>query len=153
MKRIYTDTSVLKGCYSGNFKEYSLGLLEAFKSGCMQLIRSDLVLLELSSLNKKISRKISEVPQSHVIDINSNAAAIELASTYIEYGALTKKYYSDALHIALATLNKADIIASWNFKNIVNFDKIHIYNAINTQLGYQTIEVMTPRLILNIHDL
>jgi hypothetical protein len=64
-------------------------------------------------------------------------------------GALTNKSYNDALHIALATINNADVLASWNFKHIVNINRIRLYNSINLKLGYKMIEIRTPREILN----
>jgi predicted nucleic acid-binding protein len=153
MEKIYADTSVIGGCLDTEFKEYSLSLLEEFKSGNLKLACSDLVLMELKPAREEIKNKLNEIPNEHIIDVNVNPRAIELALTYIEYGALTNKSYHDALHIAMATLNNVDALASWNFKHIVNFDKIKMYNAINLRLGYKPIEIMTPRLILNINDL
>jgi hypothetical protein len=74
--------------------------------------------------------------------------AITLAEKYISEGALTNKSYNDALHIALATINNADVLASWNFKHIVNLDRIRLYNSINFRQGYRMIEIRTPREIL-----
>ena len=61
--------------------------------------------------------------------------------TYVQEGALTIKSFNDALHIALATLNNADVLASWNFKHIVNLNRIRLYNSINLKLGYRMIEI------------
>ncbi len=61
---------------------------------------------------------------------------------------MTNKSYIDALHIALATINNADVLASWNFKHIVNLDRIRLYNSINFRQGYRMIEIRTPREIL-----
>src|SRR3954469_6372587 len=116
MEKIYADTSVIGGCFDAEFKEYSLGLLEEFKSGTLKLTCSDLVLMELLPARQEIKDKLKEIPSDHIIDVNVNARAMELALTYIEYGALTNKSYHDALHIALATLNNVDVLASWNFK-------------------------------------
>ena len=63
---------------------------------------------------------------------------------------MTLKSYNDALHVALATLNNADVLASWNFKHIVNLDRINLYNSINLRLGYKIIEIRSPREILKI---
>jgi len=65
---------------------------------------------------------------------------------------LTNKSYNDALHIALATLNNSDVLASWNFKHIVNLERIRLYNSINLRFGHRLIEIRTPREILNIKD-
>ena len=79
-----------------------------------------------------------------------NDKTIQLAEQYIIEKALTAKSYDDALHIALATLNNADVLASWNFKHIVNLDRIRLYNSINLKLGFRLIEIRTPREILTI---
>ena len=64
---------------------------------------------------------------------------------------MTIKSYNDALYIALATLNNADVLSSWNFKHIVNLDRIKLYNnSINLRLGYKIIEIRSPREILKI---
>ena len=34
--------------------------------------------------------------------------------------------------VALATVSKCSLIVSWNFKHIVHFEKIPLYNAVNT---------------------
>ena len=59
---------------------------------------------------------------------------------------------ADCQHIAMATLAKADILVSWNFKHIVNLDKIRGYNGINYQLGHDMIEIRTPKEIINYDD-
>ena len=52
---------------------------------------------------------------------------------------------SDALHIALATAARVDVLVSWNFKHIVNLKRIHAYNAVNLKRGYPLLEIRTPR--------
>ena len=41
----------------------------------------------------------------------------------------------DTEHIPLATLNGADILASWNFKHMVNWRRIRSYNEVNIERG------------------
>jgi hypothetical protein len=38
-----------------------------------------------------------------------------------------------------------DILASWNFKHIVNLDRIKGYNSVNLRLGYAMIEFRSPK--------
>jgi predicted nucleic acid-binding protein len=54
---------------------------------------------------------------------------------------------ADCQHIAMATIAKADVLISWNFKHIVNLDKIRGYNGINYQFGFNMIEIRTPKEI------
>ncbi len=100
--------------------------------------------------DRKLEKKIFEISTKNQITIGITDEAIHLAETYIDEGALTNKSYNDALHIALATLNNADVLASWNFKHIVNLSRIKLYNSINLNLGYSIIEIRTPREILNL---
>jgi hypothetical protein len=99
-----------------------------------------------------VGEKIVEIPKKYQQGVGVTDETIELAETYINEGALTIKSYNDALHIALATLNNADVLASWNFKHIVNLNRIRLYNSINLKLGYRMIEIRTPREILELHD-
>ncbi len=73
----------------------------------------------------------------------------DLADAYLKEGAITKKWHEDALHIAIATINKVDVLVSWNFKHIVNLDKIKKYNGVNLKHGYTMLEIRNPREILN----
>lgn len=145
---VYADTSTIGGCEDEEFKEWSLALLEEMKAGRHHLMLSDLMLKELEDARESIRNRVNEIPQSHIIGVGITDEAITLAETYISEGALTNKSYNDALHIALATLNVADVLSSWNFKHIVNLNRIRLYNSINLRLGYHMIEIRTPRELL-----
>lgn len=67
-----------------------------------------------------------------------------LAQTYISEKALGKASINDAYHIALSSIHRLDCLISWNFKHIVNFDKIKIFNSINMRLGYSLIDIRSP---------
>ena len=110
---------------------------------------SDLTLQELELARDEVRNKVKEVPSENIVPIGINDEVIQLAETYIIEGALTNKSYNDALHIALATIENADVFTIWNFKHIVNLNKIRLYNSINLSLGYKMIEIRTPREILN----
>jgi hypothetical protein len=56
-----------------------------------------------------------------------------------------KTSYGDCLHIALATIHKADYLASWNFRHIVNTTRIQSYNAVNLKLGYTILQIRSSR--------
>ncbi len=74
---------------------------------------SDLTIQELEFAREEIRNKTAELPKEQIISLGVNDEAIKLAETYnINEGALTNKSYNDALHIALATINNADVLAS-----------------------------------------
>ena len=76
----------------------------------------------------------------------------KLAEQYILEGAVSGKFYEDALHIAISTINQVNVLASWNFKHIVNLDRIRQYNAVNLKSGYSILEIRSPREILKFND-
>ena len=79
--------------------------------------------------------------------MNVTEVVERLANTYIEEKVVGQTSYADCTHIALATINKADILASWNFKHIVNIDRIRGYNSVNLKLGYPILEIRTLKEI------
>ena len=147
---VYVDTSVIGGCFDEEFEEWSILLFQEFLYGKKVMMLSDLTLQELELAKFKVREKVKEIPQNQISNIFVNDEVIHLAEKYIEEGALTIKSYNDALHIALATLNNADVLSSWNFKHIVNLDRIKLYNSINLRLGHKIIEIRSPREILKI---
>ena len=71
--------------------------------------------------------------------------ARELADNYIAENVIGKTSLDDCRHIALATINKVDVLVSWNFKHIVNLTRIKGYNAVNLKNGYITLEIRNPK--------
>jgi hypothetical protein len=80
--------------------------------------------------------------------VEVTSEALELADKYVEEKVVGKTSIDDCRHIAIATINKVDVLASWNFKHIVNLDKIKGYNGVNLKNGYTTIEIRNPRELL-----
>jgi len=74
---------------------------------------------------------------------------VNLADMYIKEKVVGKTSIEDCRHIALATINKVDVLASWNFKHIVNLDRIKGYNSINYRMGYPMIEIRSPKDLIN----
>ena len=71
-----------------------------------------------------------------------------LANAYLEDGVVAESSLSDARHIAIATVARVDILVSWNYKHIVNINRIHILNSVNLKLGYPILEIRSPREVL-----
>lgn len=81
--------------------------------------------------------------------MNLTEEAKDLASQYINEKVVGKTSLVDCQQIAIATINNADVLLSWNFKHIVNLSRIRGYNAVNLKLGYKLIEIRSPKEILN----
>jgi hypothetical protein len=71
--------------------------------------------------------------------------AFDLLAAYETHGILASRYRADMLHIALATVTDVDVLVSWNFKHVVRFDKIRLFNAVNLEQGYKALAIHSPR--------
>ncbi|MCL5990773.1 MAG: PIN domain protein [Bacteroidetes bacterium] len=151
-QRIYIDTSVIGGCFDEEFQEWSNKLFDDFINGKRIAVISDLTIAELNRASKEVSGKLLQLPEENVEYILRNEESNYLASKYIENGALSNKYYEDAHHIALATINNTNILVSWNFKHIVNMSRITIYNSVNILLNYKTMEIRSPMEVVEYED-
>jgi hypothetical protein len=142
--RIYTDTSVFGGCEDAEFREPSRRLIAGFVTGELILVISELALRELEAAPRAVLRAFEGVPEAHIELLPISAEAEELAEAYIQEGAIGAGMRADALHIALATVARADILVSWNFRHIVNLKRIHAFNAVNLKRGYPLLEIRSP---------
>ena len=75
--------------------------------------------------------------------------ASNLADGYILAGVVGKTSIEDCRHIALASIYKVDVLASWNFKHIVNLDRIKGYNSVNLRQGYAMLEIRSPKDLID----
>ena len=151
-RRIYTDTSVIGGCLDDEFREGSLALIEAFRAGAAIMVISEVVLDELGAAPQAVLDMLDSVPSQHREIALSTGATDRLAEAYIREGVVSQKHMADAQHIAIATVHRVDALASWDFKHIVNPDRIRRYNGLNSALGYATLEIHTPTEVLNHED-
>ena len=153
VQRIYIDTSVIGGCFDEEFKVWSDKLILEFLSGQKIAVISDVTIDEVMDAPKHIQDKLGEIINcefNELIPIDQEAK--DLAEKYIQDGAVSRKFYEDALHIAMATIHKASVLASWNFKHIVNLDRIRQYNSVNLKKGYTLLEIRSPREIVKIEE-
>jgi hypothetical protein len=79
--------------------------------------------------------------------LSTSEEVLTLMDAYVAHEILTQKFRNDMMHIALATVHGVDIVASWNFKQIVRYDKIVKFNAVNLEFGYHQIAIHSPREI------
>ena len=147
--RVYTDTSVLGGCEDEEFAEYSVRLMDGFVKGDRVLVLSTLTVQELAAAPADVRIRLAAVADAHIETLQLDAEAKELAEAYVAAGVLPAKMLADAQHIAIATVGRVDVLVSWNFKHIVNLQRIHGYNAVNLLRGYPMIEIRTPREVLS----
>jgi len=146
--RIYVDTSVIGGCFDNEFEKYSNQLFEEFRSWKKRLVISDLVLFELEGAPESVKEVLNKVPEDNIEYVFLSEESISLANAYLKEGVIVENSLSDARHLAIATIERVDVLVSWNFKHIVNLDRIHLINSVNLKLGYPILEIRSPMEVI-----
>ena len=143
--KFYLDTSVWGGYFDNEFADLTIPFIEQAREGRFITVISNITLNELSGAPFNVRELIADLPDEYLEIVSLNQEQEKLAKQYIKDGALTTKFESDALHIAIATILKVDSLVSWNFKHMVNFFRIRQYNSINLKHGYSIIDIRTPK--------
>lgn len=143
--KFYVDTSVWGGYYDKEFSEWTIPFFEQARQGRFSIVLSDVTLDELQNAPENVRNLATTIPPQFIELVRITDEQFTLAGHYVTEGALTRKFYSDAQHISIASILKVDSLVSWNFKHMVNFFRIKQYNAINLKFGYQTIDIRTPK--------
>ncbi|OYD13662.1 PIN domain protein [candidate division WOR-3 bacterium JGI_Cruoil_03_44_89] len=146
--RVYIDTSVIGGCLDEEFQDDSMQLFDEFVKGIKTLVISDVLLFELEGAPNEVKNILKKVPSDNIEYVSLDKESITLANAYIKEGAVAEKSLSDARHIAIATVERVDVLVSWNFKHIVNITRVRLFNSVNLKLGYPILEIRSPREVI-----
>lgn len=145
---LYIDTSVIGGYFDVEFEKETKILFQAIFDNRLDVVYSSVTEDELINAPEQVRNLLSTLPETNKTRIELTEEVVMLADTYIAENVVGKTSREDCFHIALATIHKADVLVSWNFKHIVNVIRIRGYNAVNMKLGYQTIDIRSPKEII-----
>lgn len=106
-----------------------------------------------------VIRELERIPEPHrtaylnlVKDIKrlefADEAAI-LAEGYLERGIFHRKYLADAMHVALASVNKIDFLVTWSFGHLANVHRQARIQLFNTAAGFFVPMIVTPEFLIN----
>ena len=149
---LYLDTSVIGGYYDIVFEEDTKPLFESIRKGEFIMMYSNITEEELLDAPEPVRMLIETIPVENRKRVELSEEVMALADSYIREGVVGRTSRDDCFHIALATINRADILISWNFKHIVNVKRIRGYNAINLKYNYPTIDIRSPKELNDYED-
>jgi len=152
IKKIYIDTSVFGGYFDKEFEKETRPFFDKVIKDKIKILISEVLELEIYRAPDFIRNFYESLPDELIEKVELNDEIRKLADTYINEKVVGKTSRADCQHIALATVNKADVLVSWNFKHIVNLERIRGYNSINFREGYQMTEIRTPKEIFDYED-
>ncbi len=143
--RIYVDTSVFGGCFDLEFEIWLNRIIDFFKIGKYKAVISEVSEFELKFAPRHIRQILTNIPNKNLEVTKLTDEAKQLSEHYIREKIVTRKSLADTQHIAIATVQQVDLLVSWNFRHIVNYNKIRLYNAVNLKYGYKFLEIRNPR--------
>ena len=141
--RIYIDTSVIGGYFDSEFSIDTGLLFERILKEDYLLVLSDLTERELLNAPDNVQTLLKDLQIFNVEIVPVTDESITLATEYIKEKVVGQTSIDDCIHIATATINRVDLLVSWNFKHIVNIQRIR---------GYPTIEIRSPKDLINYGD-
>ncbi|EMS89725.1 hypothetical protein [Leptospira noguchii] len=148
IQRVYVDTSVYGGYFDKEFAEWTEKFFEEVDEGKFLILYSDLLDTELKPAPmwvKDFAKNYLENAETILI----TKEVVHLGRQYILNNVVGETSWYDCVHIATASIAKADLLVSWNFKHIVNSNRIEGYNSVNRKLGYSELNIRTPREVLH----
>lgn len=143
--RVYIDTSVVGGYFDDEFDDVTKLFFDRIFKKDFLVYFSEVNEAELSLAPDFVKELKLSIPSECYRYLELDDESRQLAETYINEKILGKSSLDDAYHIALTTVNRLDVLVSWNFKHIVNYDKIKLFNSINLKLGYPMIDIRSPK--------
>lgn len=147
--RVYVDTSVFGGTQDTAFESESLAFIDQVRRGLYTVLFSNVTASELDGAPEAVRSVFDSLPEHCLEIIRVSKEAEDLAKEYVAAKVLGAASSDDALHVAVATVAAADMILSWNFKHIVNFNRIRGFNSVNIRLGYRAMTIHSPLEVAN----
>ncbi len=145
--RVYADTSVVGGVFDEEFAGPSRRFFEHTRAVPYRLVMSTVVRDELDRAPPEVKAYFEKsLRTAEIVEVTEEA--VHLQRAYVEAGIVGPKWEPDALHVATATVWECRVIVSWNFRHIVNFEKIPQYNGINLARGYGAIAIHSPQEVI-----
>jgi hypothetical protein len=142
--RVYVDTCIFGGAFDDEFAKASAEFLRQARDGRFVLVTSGLVMYEIARAPEAVQTLFNDLLVQGMAVVETPREALLVRQAYLDAGVVTEKWADDALHVATATVTDCAMIVSWNFKHIVHFQKIPLYNAVNVRQGYRALAIYSP---------
>ena len=92
--------------------------------------------------SEKTAERLELIAGLELLDIND--AVEQIVATYIERRVMPNDPGGDALHLAVASHYRMDVLLTWNCRHLANPNKMGHIRAVNRELGLPTPLLTTP---------
>ena len=136
--RVYVDNSVLSAIRDEEFSEPTARFFDGVRAGRYVVLVSEVTYRELALAPEEVRLNWESLPPETIEEVAIDEEVKALAEQYVRQRVLGRASVNDCLHVAAATVAGADLILSWNFGDIVNYNRIKGFNGVNVLNGYRS---------------
>jgi hypothetical protein len=147
--RVYIETTIPSAYYSLRTDVESVARMNwtrrwwAEYSETFKLVSSPAVITELRRGTEKITEtRVALLKTTELLEVTEFAT--DVANIYIQRLVMPNDPGGDALHLAVASIHKVDVLLTWNCRHLANPSKMEHIRLVNFELGLQVPLVTTP---------
>ena len=150
--KVYVETTVFNYYFDEerDGHEGTVKLFEAISVGEYTGYTSEYVMAELRGAKEpKKSNMLFLAEKSAIAILDTSEEIIRLANLYVQNGVIPIKYWIDAAHIAVASVNELDCVLSFNYEHINKLKTKRMTENINLLEGYKGVTICAPMEVLS----
>lgn len=148
--KVYLETTVPNYIFNNHLPEeqkVAKKIFRMIKKKEVEGLISEVVVRELSRAPEPRRSKLQKIASDiKVLEVTPEAK--KLAQEYVDAKIVPKSKLDDALHIAIASIARVDLLASWNLEHIVKAKTKMKVAEINKKKGYHTPVIVRPEEVV-----
>ena len=148
-KRIYIETTIPSFYYTLRTDTESVARMNWTRRWWSEfarqytLVSSPAVVAELRrGLRETVSQRITLLNDVQLLQITSEVE--DIAAIYIDKQVMPDDPAGDALHLAIASFHRVDVLLTWNCRHLANPNKMEHIRVVNYELGLPMPLLTTP---------
>jgi predicted nucleic acid-binding protein len=112
-----------------------------------ELVASGVVLQELADgRTEQVLLRLELVKGLRVL--RSGTAELTTALVYVRHKVMPGNPLADALHLAIASHHRCDVLVTWNYHHLANPNKLDRIRKLNAGMGLFLPRILTPKQLL-----
>lgn len=96
----------------------------------------------------KVKLRLQAIEKLGILEITEEVEF--LAELLLQARALPPDQESDAIHVAVTTVNRVPYLVTWNLRHLANPNQVSQFNRVCRAAGYFPVKILTPTQLLEI---
>ena len=148
-KRIYIETTIPSSYYTLRTDAESL-IRQRLTRQWWDEYADQFILTSSTAVIQELRRGSEQITQKRIsllegIELFDPTVSIsQIVQVYIDRLIMPQEPQGDALHLAITSFHRVDILLTWNCMHLANPNKFSFIARINRELGLTTPELKTP---------